>query len=170
MHARWAWGALEYTLTRQQWVPRELDEVFQFFEDPRNLPRITPSWIGFRILSIEPSDIRAGTQIVYRLRWSGIPYLWRTLIAEWVRGERFVDTQLEGPYILWHHAHTFVATEGGVSMTDCVRYRLPFGPFGALLHRLLVRRQLEDIFDFRVRKIAEILSDGKIFLSSKSKI
>jgi hypothetical protein len=34
-------------------------------------------------------------------------------------------------------------------MRDTVRYALPFGPLGAAAHRLLVRRDLEAIFDYR---------------------
>lgn len=170
MHRLLAWGAPTYTLTRQQWVPRSIEEVFTFFEDPYNLPRITPSWLNFTILSMEPNVIRAGTRIVYRLRWFGIPYLWRTLIAEWVEGEEFVDTQESGPYILWHHTHTFEPCQGGVFLTDCVRYRLPLGLFGALLHRILIRRQLDTIFDYRVQKIAELLSDGELFRAAPLKV
>jgi hypothetical protein len=34
-------------------------------------------------------------------------------------------------------------------MRDTVRYALPLGPIGELAHRLLVRRDLERIFDYR---------------------
>jgi len=34
-------------------------------------------------------------------------------------------------------------------MRDRVRYRLPFGPAGAVAHLAFVRRDLEKIFDFR---------------------
>ncbi len=170
MNSILAWGAPEFTLTRQQWVPRKMEEVFPFFEDPRNLQNITPDWLNFKIVSIEPSEIRAGTLIVYKLRWLGIPYTWRTLITEWIPDERFVDTQLNGPYILWHHTHTFKADENGVLLNDCVRYRLPFGPFGSLLHRILIRRQLEEIFDFRVLKISEMLSNGVTYQTAANNL
>ena len=32
------------TLHRQQWVPRPLETVFDFFEHPENLTLITPPW------------------------------------------------------------------------------------------------------------------------------
>lgn len=163
MHRLLAWGAPEFVLTRQQWVPRSIDEVFPFFENPHNLARITPSWLDFKILSMEPPVIRTGTLIDYKIRWLGLRYPWRTRIAEWVPGERFVDTQQNGPYILWHHTHTFDQRAGGVFLTDRVRYRLPFGPIGVLIYRLLVRRQLEKIFDYRVQKIAGLFSDGTVF-------
>ena len=39
--------------------------------------------------------------------------------------------------------------EKGVKMTDLVTYRLPAGPLGILVHRMFVRKQLEDIFRYR---------------------
>jgi ligand-binding SRPBCC domain-containing protein len=68
---------------------------------------------------------------------------------------RFVDRQLRGPYALWHHTHEFEPLPGGDTlMRDVVRYALPFGPAGALAHRLLVRRDLARIFDFRFQEVA----------------
>jgi hypothetical protein len=42
-------------------------------------------------------------------------------------------------------------------MRDTVRYAIGFGPLGEVAHRLLVRRDLDAIFDFRQRKVAELL-------------
>jgi ligand-binding SRPBCC domain-containing protein len=162
MHRAFAWGAPEYTLLRTQWVPHAAAQVFPFFEDPQNLPRITPAWLDFSIVGMEPATIRAGTKIDYTLRWFGIKYRWRTLIERWEPGVSFVDTQLRGPYILWHHTHHFESSGSGTLMTDRVRYRLPFGPFGMLAHTLLVRRQLETIFDYRMKQVADLFSDGAI--------
>ena len=41
-------------------------------------------------------------------------------------------------------------------MRDQVDYRLPFGVFGRISHRLAVRRQLEQIFEFRRRATERI--------------
>jgi ligand-binding SRPBCC domain-containing protein len=163
MHRWLAFGAPEYTLIREQWAPRSMEEVFPFFDDPQNLPRITPPALHFKITGMTPEVIREGTIITYRMKWFGIPYRWKTLIELWEPGEQFVDTQVSGPYILWHHTHTFESCQGGVFMTDRVRYRLPFGPVGVLLHTLIVKRQLNTIFDYRMQKIAEYLSEGKVF-------
>ena len=165
MHPLFALGAPTYALDRVQWIPRPIDEVFGFFEDPRNLALITPPWLDFRIVAMEPDVIRNGTSISYRLKWFGIPYRWKTLIMEWQPNARFVDTQVQGPYIFWHHTHTFEAEEEGVTVHDHVLYRLPFGPLGSLLHAALVRRQLAGIFDYRAGKIAELLADGKVYSS-----
>ncbi len=163
MHTALAFGAPEYTLTRTQWVSATIEEVFSFFENPHNLSKITPSNLGFHILAIHPDTVQEGTQILYRLKWHGIPYRWQTLIEEWVSEEKFVDVQQRGPYIQWHHTHTFTPCEGGVLVEDCVRYRLPFGKLGTLVHKLVVHKELNAIFDYRMNCIAEHFTNGTVY-------
>jgi ligand-binding SRPBCC domain-containing protein len=145
-----------HTLRREQWTPRPLAEVFQFFSDVRNLAEITPAWLGFRILTPGPIRMEPGAKISYRLRVHGIPVRWTTEIREWQPPHRFVDVQLAGPYALWHHTHRFEALDGGTRMRDTVRYRVPFGPLGRLMNTLLVRRDVQQIFDYRRKRILEL--------------
>jgi ligand-binding SRPBCC domain-containing protein len=140
-------------LRREQWVPRPLDEVFAFFSDAGNLEKLTPSWLGFQILTPGPIRIAAGTRLRYRLRVHGIPLSWITEIRRWEPPFRFIDVQLSGPYRLWHHTHRFEAFQGGTRMTDIVRYRLPFGILGRAVRALKVRRDIERIFDYRFERI-----------------
>lgn len=149
-------------LARSQWIPGELTAVFRFFEDPMNLARITPPWLGFEVRSMSTPGIQEGTTITYRVRWLGIPMRWVSLIAAWEPPYRFADTALVSPYAYWHHEHTFEATARGVLMRDHVTYRMPFGVLGSLAHALLVRRQLEGIFDYRARVVADLYSGGNI--------
>jgi ligand-binding SRPBCC domain-containing protein len=131
-------------------LPLPPEEVFPFFGDALNLEAITPPWLGFRVVTPGPIEMEPGARIEYRLRLHGIPIRWRTTIAVWDPPHRFVDVQLGGPYRMWHHTHDFEpAADGGTLMRDTVRYALPFGPLGAAAHRLLVRRDLEAIFDYR---------------------
>lgn len=145
-----------FTLERRQLVPRPRDEVFAFFEDATNLGRITPPFLGFRILTEAPIPMRKGTLIDYRIRLYGLPVRWRTRIDVYEPQQRFVDTQLRGPYRLWRHTHEFSDAPGGTLMLDRVEYAVGFGPFGRLARRLFVRRTLERIFDYR-RKVVEEL-------------
>jgi ligand-binding SRPBCC domain-containing protein len=144
-----------HTLRREQWIPQPLEEVFAFFSDARNLEEITPSWLGFQILTPGPIQIAAGTRLRYRLRVHGLPLSWTTEIRRWEPPFRFVDVQLNGPYSLWHHTHLFEARNGGTQMTDIVRYRLPFGLLGRAVHALKVRSDVEKIFDYRFKRIGE---------------
>jgi len=150
-----------HTLRREQWVPRAVDEVFAFFSDARNLEELTPPWLKFRILTPGEIKMSAGTELRYRLRVRGIPVYWRTEIRLWEPPVRFVDVERQGPYRLWHHTHGFETRDGGTRMTDVVRYRLPFGPLGTLMNALIVRNDVEKIFDYRHRRIQELFGNAR---------
>ena len=144
-----------HVLEREQRLPVPPEEVFPFFEDAGNLEAITPPFLGFRVVTERPIDMRPGTLIEYRLRLHGVPVSWRTRIERFDPPHMFVDRQLSGPYRLWHHTHVFEPDgRGGTLMRDRVRYALPLGPLGAVAHMLFVRRDLRRIFDFRQETVA----------------
>lgn len=148
----------EYVLRREQVLDAALEETFAFFSRAENLEAITPPWLSFRITTPSPIAMHAGTLIQYRLRLRGLPVNWLTRIEEWEPPHHFVDRQLRGPYGLWHHTHSFAELDDGrTRMVDVVRYGHRLGPLGTLAHRLFVRRDLERIFDYRSRRIAELL-------------
>jgi ligand-binding SRPBCC domain-containing protein len=146
-----------YRLARSLFVPRPLDQVFPFFAEPRNLARITPPWLGFRIVTDGDLTMRQGLEISYRIHPLGLPQRWTSRISVWDPPQRFVDEQLRGPYRDWHHLHEFREVAGGTEIRDEVTYELPFGALGRIAHRLIVRRQLESIFDHRERVVRELL-------------
>lgn len=145
-----------YTLERQQWIPRPLPEVFDFFSRAENLQRLTPPWMHFRILTPQPILMKPGALIDYKLRVHGLPVRWQTKIETWNPPFGFVDTQLKGPYRLWHHTHRFTEWNGGTKIDDVVRYALPFGVVGQLAHWLQVSRDLTGIFEYRSRIVREL--------------
>lgn len=146
-----------HVLERTQLVRRPVDEVFAFFSEAHNLETITPPELRFEILTPGQIEMRPGAIIDYRLRLHGVPVRWRTEIAVWEEGRRFVDVQRRGPYALWEHTHEFEAVDEGTLVRDRVRYRLPLGPLGRLAHRLWVRRNVERIFDIRRAAIERLL-------------
>ena len=145
-------------LQREQLLPGTPEQVFPFFADAHNLERITPPLLRFRVMTPRPIEMAAGTFIQYRLRIRGLPVRWNTLIQAWDPPFRFVDVQVKGPYKLWHHTHEFEAVDGGTLMRDTVRYDIGFGPFGDLADRLLVTKDLEKIFDYRIDAVIRELT------------
>jgi ligand-binding SRPBCC domain-containing protein len=135
--------------------------VFGFFSDATNLERITPPWLGFRIRTPLPIEMKTDRRIDYRLRLAGAPIRWRTRIRCWEPPVRFVDVQEQGPYALWEHTHLFREIGAGVLMTDVVRYGLALGPVGALAHALVIRASLSSIFDYRFEQIREIFGQAE---------
>src|SRR5438270_507189 len=108
-------------------APVPLAQVFRFFEDARNLEKITPPWLNFRIVNPDHIQMRKGAEIDYVIRWMGLPIRWKTVIQEYDPPRKFVDEQSRGPYSLWRHTHIFEETKAGVVIRDRVDYRLPFG-------------------------------------------
>lgn len=146
-----------HILERTQVVPRPRSEVFSFFADARNLEAITPAFLRFSIIPPVPTSLDVDSHIDYRLSLFGVPFHWRTRIAAWVPGFRFVDVQERGPYALWHHTHTFADVDGGTRVDDRVEYRLPLGALGEVAHPVMVRRTLARIFDHRQERVASLL-------------
>ena len=50
---------------------------------------------------------------------------------------------------------------GGVEMTDIVDYRVPLGPLGILLQKLVVGKKVEGIFEYRRKRLIELFGEGK---------
>ncbi len=150
-----------YGLNTWLWLPRARDDVFEFFSDARNLQRITPAFLNVRILTPGPIAMGEGAMIDYRLSLRGLPLTWRTEITVWDPPARFVDVQQRGPYAEWIHTHSFAEQEGGTLVRDCVRYRL-YGRrlFARLVHRVLVARDLRQIFEYRHRALRDAFGGG----------
>jgi ligand-binding SRPBCC domain-containing protein len=147
-----------HLIERRQRVDLPIEGAFGFYGDAHNLERITPPWLGFEVTTPGRIEMEVGTSIEYRLRLHGVPVRWQTRITAWEPPRRFVDVQVKGPYSLWEHTHWF--EEDGPKATiieDRVRYSIPFGPLGDLAERLLVRRDLRQIFDYRREAVAREL-------------
>ena len=155
-----------YVLERAIWLPAPRERIFSFFADARNLERITPPALRFEILTSGKIEMRAGAIIDYRLRVSGLPLRWRTVIETWEPPFEFVDVQEKGPYASWRHTHTFEETPDGTRMRDRVEYALPFGPLGALARRLFVARRLEHIFEFRAQVVRDLFGGRRVQVPS----
>ena len=149
----------EFTLTREQIIDADLDVVFAFFADARNLERLTPPWLKFEIRTPGTIEMAQGTLIDYQLRLHGIPIQWQSEITVWEPMKRFVDEQRRGPYQQWIHLHEFEEIEGGTRVRDHIRYAV-LG--GSLVRRLFVAPDLEKIWDYRARTLEQLFRDETI--------
>ncbi|MBO9703803.1 MAG: SRPBCC family protein [Sporocytophaga sp.] len=150
-----------YTLNRVQILPVSMEKAWNFFTSPHNLSKITPSSLNFKVLSKNEGPIHPGMIIRYKVNpISGIPLNWVTEITHVENLQLFVDEQRFGPYAFWHHLHKFKEVKEGVEMEDLVHYALPLGPIGSLIHALIVRKKVNEIFDFRTKVLKEIFGDS----------
>jgi ligand-binding SRPBCC domain-containing protein len=146
-----------YQLKRTQFVKTDLQTCWDFFSSPKNLKEITPDYMGFDVLVELPEKMYEGLMIEYTVRpLLGIPMKWITEIKYVHDKQFFVDEQRKGPYKIWHHEHHFKEVEGGVEMTDIVSYEIPLGILGRIAHPIIVKKKLEEIFDYRFKRVDEI--------------
>jgi ligand-binding SRPBCC domain-containing protein len=178
---------MPHTFQSEQWLPYPIEQVFAFFANPENLPRLMPTWQKARIeeaafapppprpdtadptLRIKSIAAGAGTRMTISFR--PFPYApfrlpWEAEITEFVWNEHFCDVQLRGPFALWHHCHSLSpetrpnnsgVTTQGTRLRDKVDYELPMGPLGDLANLLFIKRQLKSTFDYRHRRTEELL-------------
>lgn len=153
----------DYILERRMWLPRARTDVFEFFADPRNLPRIQPRWARPRWVVEPPRRLAVGALLDFRV--PGLPGRWRVIVREFDPPHRFVDAQVRGPFARWEHRHRFEAGPArdeagapeGTWVEDRVTYRLPLGPIGRLIHALGAGRRIRRAFEYRDRRLAALL-------------
>jgi ligand-binding SRPBCC domain-containing protein len=165
----------------EQWVPAAIEQVFVFFANPGNLPRIMPPGTGtelVRLRLVPPPGIPAvqesitdrdplagvGSEIVTSFRV--VPFLpfraeWIALITEFEWNQHFADLQKKGPFKSFHHRHELLAeTRNGVNGTvvrDLIDYDVGFGWLGELAQKLFVNRQLQRTFEYRHSALKKLL-------------
>jgi ligand-binding SRPBCC domain-containing protein len=141
-----------YQLKRQQILPISLGDAWDFFSTPKNLEKITPDRMTFKVTGISGTEgeMYAGQLICYELNIiPRISTFWMTEITHIHEPYYFIDEQRFGPYALWNHQHHFREVPGGVEMTDELMYAVPFGWMGRLANWLYVGKEVENIFDYR---------------------
>jgi ligand-binding SRPBCC domain-containing protein len=149
-----------YELTDSFEVAASIETCWRFFSAAENLPLITPPWLRFTLRAPSPlPSIGQDATLDYTIRWMGMPVRWRTKIIDWSPPRQFVDLQIRGPYLLWHHQHRFEPLGDGqrVRCFDRVIYALPVPIVRRVVHLTIVRKQLLEIFRHRRRAIGEHL-------------
>ena len=149
-----------HTFKATQRFPASIDTIWNFISDPKNVVVITPPDMGFKTLSGDDRKMFAGQIIHYTVTpLLGIKVEWVTEITHVSNREFFVDEQRHGPYAFWHHKHFVREIPDGCEMEDIVHYKLPLGFVGDLFHPIVVRPKLEEIFEFRRRKLIELFGE-----------
>ena len=160
----------------EDWTPFPLEQVFGFFSQPENLPRLMPPSARVRLEQLrlrpaaeDPRGLAAGVGSEVLIRFAPLPGLplrarWTARIVEFAWLSHFVDEQVEGPFVRFRHRHGFArqrrqgvaGTVDGTVVSDRVEFVLPAGWLGQLALPLL-RRELGRQFAARQRRLPELL-------------
>lgn len=151
-----------YTKSSKQFLPISIETAWEFLSNPSNLKTITPDYMGFVIESGADRPMFPGQIIQYIVTpIFGIKTKWVTEITHVQQLHYFVDEQRFGPYSLWHHKHFLKEIPGGVEMEDIIHYKIPLGFIGQLMHPILVKPKLDEIFNYRHKKLIELFGEFK---------
>ena len=134
-------------------LPTPPEVVFAFLSDPANLLRLTPPWMRVETVPPVPAALGAGVEFAHRVRTRGVTLRWQSRIELWDPPRRFIDIQVRGPFRSWRHEHSVAPADGGSELLDRVRYSV-WG--GRWVDRWVVRPDLDRMFAFRSRRLAEL--------------
>ena len=88
----------------------------------------------------------------------GIKTTWVTEIVHLKENSYFVDEQRVGPYKMWHHQHILESIDNGTLMKDIVSYQPPLGILGTLANQMIIKKKLNEIFDYRTKVLLNLFS------------
>lgn len=141
-----------------QLLNKPIDEVFNFFEKPENLEKITPNDIGFIIKTPRPLVMKKGAIFEYTIKLGYIKFPWRTLITLYDPPKLFQDVQTIGPYKKWVHTHEFIELGEKTKIIDTIEYDLfPF-LLRRIMNKIYIKNKIEQIFSYRKKALNQIFN------------
>ena len=162
-----------YRAQFEQWIPAPLERVFEFFTNPKNLPRIMPAWMEVRIEDAtivpppnSPAKDFAGAGSRFVASYRTLPFLPFRIRSEahivgFAVNEFFEDIQGQGPFRSWHHRHEFASELrnglAGTRLLDQVEYEIGFEPLGRVLNLLFIAPQMRRTFAHRQKAVEQFL-------------
>lgn len=112
------------------------------------------------IAGVTSSLINQGETVTWRGKHFGIYLTHKSVIPQMEFPNYFVDEMVEGRFKTFKHLHEFVAKNGQTIMTDTIEYQTPYGIFGKLFDKLILKNYLTKFIQERndfIKKTAENL-------------
>lgn len=125
------------------------DEIFDWHEKPGAFERLSPPWVDVQCVE-RTGGIKDGSRVVLLLEKGPVRMPWVLGHKDYVKGKRFVDYQIVGPFDYWQQNHDF--EEDGPShsyLTDRVEFSVPMGLAGKIAGAGLIRSELSRLFRYR---------------------
>tara|TARA_Y100000766_G_C18757706_1_gene531781 strand:+ start:309 stop:806 length:498 start_codon:yes stop_codon:yes gene_type:complete len=153
-----------YTLQVKYKINTNISEAWTFFTRADNIERIMPPELNFNVTSSKPTNIYEGKIITFNTKI--IPFYSTNIVSEITKisyEKYFVDQQISGPYKIWHHEHHFKKTENNTTIIiEKIKYKLYLHPFSRIIHKLLVKNKLINIFKYRTKETQKILDNKEL--------
>ena len=101
------------------------------------------------IAGITSGLINKNETVTWKGKHFGVYLTHQSIISEMDFPTYFVDEQLKGQFKSFKHQHFFKQKENYVEVTDVLEYETPFGIFGELFDKLILKKHLTDFIKHR---------------------
>lgn len=135
-------------ITKSLSLKTDIEILYKFHLDPRNLRLISPRSLSIKVVSISHIPLQKGSEI--KIKLNVIPFVsvnWEVLIEDVIENKLIVDLQKKGPFKFWRHEHKFeLLFDGTVAITDDITFDIGFGLLGKITSpfiKWLIKKILE---------------------------
>ena len=101
------------------------------------------------IAGITSGLINKNETVTWKGKHFGVYLTHQSIISEMIFPTYFVDEQIKGQFKSFKHQHFFEQKEKYVEVTDILEYETPFGIFGQLFNKLLLKKHLTNFIIHR---------------------
>ena len=137
-------------------VNENIEKVWQFYTDIKQLEIISPKKMNLKIISITNQKILLGQEVTISAKII-FRRIWHSKIIFFQQYE-YIDIMLEGPFNKWKHIHKFKQiNKNKTEVIDEVEFDLPYGIFGKIAS-IYVNKKLKKIFEHRKEETIRYLN------------
>tara|TARA_B100000963_G_scaffold113286_2_gene98616 strand:+ start:245 stop:763 length:519 start_codon:yes stop_codon:yes gene_type:complete len=144
-----------YKLKATQNINAKIEDIWEYFTEIKNLEKIMPNKYNIKVTQGRKSKLYLGK--IFNIRMKILPFVYTNITSEIkaIEKERlFIDSQIFGPYKMWHHEHHFILNKDkSIQILDIVTYKLKNIPFMKILHKIFLKKEIVKTFYHRANRI-----------------
>lgn len=128
------------------------EELFRWHESSGAFERLNPPWDPVKVIS-SSGGIKDGAVVHLKIPiFLNFGIRWILTHLGYVKGEKFEDVQIKGPFSFWHHKHLFIGADDNTSvLKDQISFSLPVGVITNRIFGSFFIKKLDRLFKYRHR-------------------
>ncbi len=147
---------MKHTLIFETTIACNVQTLFEFHADTKNLPLITPKDTHVEILKLE-TPLKQGNEAVLRIKKGWLSFVWELTFEKVVYPHLIVDMATHSPFKFFRHEHHFIEVDETHSiLRDEVTFSLPLEPL-SILAVWFVKKDMQKMFVYRHEKTKEAI-------------
>ena len=144
-----------FNFTMSSTIKTTPQALYDFHSDTNNLPKITPPWIGVRIVNLE-LPLREKSQVILDIKQFGLTTRWVMQIDRLEAPYRVCDKALKSPFKYFYHEHSFEKTDDeSTLLKDSIDFELPLYPL-SLIALPFIKRDMRKMFAYRHKETKKL--------------